>query len=288
MIMLKPKTLLLAVIAAAGFFCACDSESIEGDAEYFRRGAFEETVDGTRMVFVQTGEANEVLFTWDRINKNYLINEFATISTRTYTYSGDITVPATVQHDGVTYTVTGIDDYVFMLNTKLTSIVVSEGIRTWGKDELVGSIANLTKVYLPSTLENVTDIPYGMFAKCSKMTSVHLPNVTAIGDSAFASCLKLTDINIPEGCVSLGRFAFARNTALEQLTLPSSLQTIGENCFGACNKLKTLHVRATTPPVLETNLPKATEATLYVPTGCYDIYAADKEWGQFMEIIEED
>lgn len=274
---------LLAIISAA---CSCDT--IDGDGDYFRRGAFEETVDGMRMVFIPTSEgSNEVLFTWDRINKNYVINEFATTTTRTYTYTGNVTVPATVSHDGVTYTVTGVDDYVFMLNTTLTGITVSEGIRTWGKDELTGSVTNLTKVYLPSTLTNLTEIPYGMFAKCGKLTSVHLPNVTAIGDSAFASCLKLTDVNIPEGCTSLGRYAFARNTALTELTLPSTLQTIGENCFGACNKLMTLHVRATTPPVMATNLPKATEATLYVPTGCSAVYGADEKWGQFSNIIEE-
>ena len=55
---------------------SCSSDSVDGDGDLFRRGAFEQTVDGTRMVFVASQENdNDVMFTWDRINQNYISND---------------------------------------------------------------------------------------------------------------------------------------------------------------------------------------------------------------------
>ncbi len=274
-LMLLPCMLLCAV--------SC-SDSETGDGDYFRRGAFEETVDGQRMVFIPVSEgSNDVLFTWDRINQNYIVND---MTSTTKLYSGNITVPATVTHDGVTYNVTGVDDYAFIYCTKLTGITVSEGVRTWGKDELVRS-TNITTFSLPSTIDNFTEVPYGYFAKFGKLKTVQLPNVTAIGDSAFASCLYLSDINIPEGCTSLGRYAFSRCSRMTKLTLPSTITSIGEKCFASCTKLKALHVKAVTPPSMAEPLPTADAATLYIPQGSYNAYANDAVWGQFSEIVEE-
>lgn len=275
------KILFTITIAAATV--SCSSDSVDGDGNFFRKNAFEENVDGKRLVFVQTdNNADEALFTWDRINQNYVNNDI----TSTLKYSGDITVPATIMHNGKNYKVTGVDEYAFFYCTKLTGITVEEGLKYWGDNQLVRS-TNITKLLLPSTIENMEKIPYAYCAKFGKLKTVQLPPVKEICDSAFCSCISLTNITIPEGCLRIGKYALASTSKLTELTLPSSLIEIGENCFSGCNKLIKIHVKATTPPLMKSDFPNAENATLYVPQGCADAYALDEQWGQFNNIIEE-
>jgi len=280
--MKKIINLLLAIILSLTIF-SCGSNTIEGDPEYFSKKAFEEVVDGKRLVFVLVQEGStDVLLTWDRINQTY-VDVGITASTK---YSGDITVPATVEHNGVTYNVTGVDDYAFFYCTNLTGVTVPEGVKTWGNYEFIRS-TNIKTVYLPSTITNMTEIPYAYFAKYTKLVKCHIPNVTSIADSAFFSCSSLTDINIPEGVTKIGRFAFAKNSKLSEITLPSTLTYIGDNCFYGNSLMLKIHVKATTPPTLGDLYQYANKATLYVPIGCKSVYGANSLWGQFKTIIEE-
>lgn len=43
-------------------------------------------------------------------------------------YSGDVTIPATVAYDGITYRVTSIGKHAFYDCSNLASIVISEGV----------------------------------------------------------------------------------------------------------------------------------------------------------------
>lgn len=271
------------IFIAMAIFSACSSESVDGDGEINRRGAFEKTVNNTRMVFIAGSEnPSELMFTWDRINQNYICNDI----TSSDKYSGDITVPATVEHNGTQYRVKGVDDYSFFYCSKLTGITVSEGIEYWGENQLVRS-NNITKLILPSTISNMKEIPYAYCAKFGKLKTVQLPPVEAIADSAFCSCISLTNITIPEGCKRIGRYALARTNRLSAITLPSTLTEIGEKCFSGCNNLVEIHVKALTPPIMADDFDNASNATLYVPKGTSATYQANEKWGQFLNIIEE-
>jgi hypothetical protein len=278
------KTFHIAMLTATALALgACSSDTVEGDGDLFRRGAFEETVDGQRMVFMPSEDnPEEVVFTWDRINQNYINNDI-TSSTK---YSGEITVPATVTHEGRQYRVRGVDDYSFFYCSKLTGITVSEGVEHWGDHQLVRS-NNITKLILPSTIKNMKEVPYAYCAKFGKLKTVQLPPVEAIGDSAFCSCIALTGLTLPEGCRRLGRYALARANKLTTLTLPSTMEEIGEKCFASCSKLLELHVRAQAPPRMASDFDNAPNATLYVPKGAGAAYQADEKWGQFLNVIEE-
>ena len=106
-------------------------------------------------------------------------------------YSGSITIPATVTHNGVEYSVTSIGDFAFDGCSSLTAITIPEGVTS------IGGIAfykcsNLTAITLP---EGVTSIGVGAFFWCSSLTAITLPaSVTSIGGSAFNGCESLTDV----------------------------------------------------------------------------------------------
>ena len=63
------------------------------------------------------------------------------------------------------------------------------------------------------------------------LTSVTVTACTSLCDNAFASAIYLTDIRLNEGCTEIGLKAFSSCVALENLYLPSSLQTIADDAF---------------------------------------------------------
>jgi hypothetical protein len=122
--------------------------------------------------------------------------------------SGDLEIPATVTHEGVTYTVTEIDGWAF------------------------SDCSNLTCVTIP---DSVTTIGEFAFNGCSGLTSVTIPNsVSTIGGWAFYGCSSLTSVTIPNSVTTIGEFAFDGCSGLTSVTIPNSVSTIGNNAFWNC------------------------------------------------------
>lgn len=92
----------------------------------------------------------------------------------------------------------------FSHRNEITSIVVDEGITHIG-DCAFAYLSNVKSVSLPSTL-------------------------VSIGDMAFAYMFDLNNIAIPEGVKEIGNYAFLM-FGCESVTIPSTLETVGEDCF---------------------------------------------------------
>lgn len=114
----------------------------------------------------------------------------------------DVTIPASVTIDGITYAVTAIGDNAF-------------------------SESNLTSAVIPDTV-----ITIGMSAFASnEITSLTLgASVTTIGDNAFYEN-HLESVVIPESVTTLGIGAFSYN-ALESVIIPESVTSMGTGAFG--------------------------------------------------------
>ena len=87
------------------------------------------------------------------------------------TYTGDITIPATITVDNVTYNVTEIGERAFYASS-ISSISLPDGLLTIGKKSLMGS--GIAELNVPSS-------------------------VTNLGDEAVESCSNLTTITLNEG-----------------------------------------------------------------------------------------
>ena len=48
---------------------------------------------------------------------------------------------------------------------------------------------------------------------------------------------------MPEGTIEIDDYAFYDCAQLNEITLPSTLQTIGVNAFSSCSKLKSIYVK---------------------------------------------
>ena len=103
---------------------------------------------------------------------------------------------------------------------------------------------------LPSRLKIIGE---GAFYNCTGFTGVlTLPNsVTTIGESAFAFCSGFTVLKLSEALTIIDKFTFwcCNNLTIEsenpsQVTLPKSLEKIGEKAFVDCNQIKTINFQS--------------------------------------------
>ena len=127
-------------------------------------------------------------------------------------YTGNVSIPTTVTHNGVTYTVTRIGNSAFR------------------------NCDGLTRVSMPNN--TITKIDNHAFYNCPNLTSVNIPySVTSIGNFAFYNCPKLTSISIPYGVTSLGYDALGK-TGLTYVTIPNSVTYMGSEMFYCCTSLQ--------------------------------------------------
>ena len=123
-------------------------------------------------------------------------------------YSGNVTIPATVTYNGTTYSVTKIGSSAFKYCSGLASVTIPN---------------------------SVTTIGYGAFYDCSGLTSVTIPNsVMTIGEYAFRGCSGLSCVDIGNSVTTIGYGAFYDCSGLTSVTIPNSVMTIGEYTFYGC------------------------------------------------------
>ena len=187
-------------------------------------------------------------------------------------YSGDITIPATITYEDVTYSVTSIGVYAFEDCRSLTSINIPESVTSIG-DLAFRGCSSLTSITIP---EGVTSIGEGAFAGCSSLTAIVVAegnkvydsrggcnaiietstntllqgcsstiipeSVTSIGNSAFFNCSSLTSITIPKSVTSIGNDAFYGCTSLTAINIPEGVTSIGGSAFWNCTSLTAITI----------------------------------------------
>lgn len=152
----------------------------------------------------------------------------------------------------------------FYRNDAVSSLVVSEGITTVGKDAFERCL-NLETVSLPTTLTSignsafmpadeypnaagklknltipdaVTTIGGGAFWGAA-LTSLTIPhNVSSVGSYVCRDCTRLVSVRY-EGSV-IGAYMFVSCTSLNEFTIANTVTEIKEHCFNYCTSLQTI------------------------------------------------
>lgn len=136
------------------------------------------------------------------------LNATATVVSRPLGYSGDITIPSTIEHDGKSYAVTAIGNRAFY------------------------GCLGLTSIQMPDT---ICWIGQGAFYCCCGLSSVTIPDATErIGDGAFQGCFNLRYMlfGSDSRLEHVGYRCFCDCWRLCRLMLPESLLTVGLEAFG--------------------------------------------------------
>jgi hypothetical protein len=88
---------------------------------------------------------------------------------------------------------------------------------------------------------------------------------------------------------SIKESAFANNTTLKTIKIPSSIESIGKDAFAGCTSISTVITESTTPLSINEGCFDAMAqlfATLYVPTGTVDTYKTAPVWKGFGNITD--
>lgn len=175
-------------------------------------------------------------------------------------YSGHVTIPKTVTFNGLSYSVTAIDDYTFSNCKSLNSISIPKTVKTIGYRSFNNCDA-LTNITIPNSVTNIID---ETFFDCDGLTSVTIPDsVTSIGNHAFYGCDNLTNVTIGKSVSSVGIYAFYE-TSINYVTCLSE-----------------------TPPSLNSLAFSYYEnVTLYVPESSIEAYRNASIWSNFKIITD--
>ena len=171
--------------------------------------------------------------------------------------TGSLTIPATVTHNDITYTVVRISEHAFYNCTNLTSVTIPNTVDSIGEWAFAYS-TSLGSVTLGNA---VTTIGYGAFYGCTGLSLLVIPDsLTTIGSHAFSipDC-HVSAVSIPSTVTTIGDHAFSGWGDLTTLTIPRSVTYIGDWAFAACTSLATVNFYAdsctymgsTTAPVFD-------------------------------------
>lgn len=155
------------------------------------------------------------------------------------------------------YICTGLDDYGDEIRTyTIQDIVLNEGLIEIGSNAFGGAV--ITSLILPNSL---TTIGQEAFSGCYQLAEITWPDnkgfteingfdnctslpdsifeslpvtVTSIGYEAFFGC-RFSSVSLPGTIETIGERAFAYNYNLKTLTLHEGLQSIGVCAFNRCN-----------------------------------------------------
>lgn len=152
-------------------------------------------------------------------------------------YSGNMTIPSSVEYEGIIYTVTEVFEKAFQNCTGLTSISIPNSVTTIG-EKAFERCTGLTSVSLGNGLSYIGEYA---FYKCTSLTSITIPNsVTSIDFYAFSGS-GLSSVSLGNGVNRIENYAFSDCTSLKSIVIPNNVTYLG-NVFWGCTGLTSVKI----------------------------------------------
>ena len=158
--------------------------------------------------------------------------------------------------------------------TKITGIILPESMSTLGENSFA-DCTGLTRLELPESIENLNA---GMFRSCTSLQEIAIKNskyvnegalvytadkktlvlcapgyagtvavadkVESIADEALYNCSGITEITLPSTLTTIGSKSFAFCSGLKKIELPDSVTSAGFQAFSYCKALETITLSA--------------------------------------------
>ena len=201
--------------------------------------------------------ADTLSFTIDDIQYTIDKNDSTAVSVTGTTGYGDennkkdLVLPETVEHNGVTYTVTSIGKGAFARKNGLNSIVIPNTVVLIAEGAFASNWG-LASIEIPASVVEIGTRAFEWAGNIAEVKFAANSQLKILGTSAFSHAKGLKSIELPEGLTTIKNCAFADCNVLESVTIPASVTTIMEHMFdnpsnptGGCLMLKTVKYAGT-------------------------------------------
>ena len=201
--------------------------------------------------------ADTLSFTIDDIQYTIDENDSTAVSVTGTTGYGDennkkdLVLPETVEHNGVTYTVTSIGKGAFARKNGLNSIVIPNTVVLIAEGAFASNWG-LASIEIPASVVEIGTRAFEWAGNIAEVKFAANSQLKILGTSAFSHAKGLKSIELPEGLTTIKNCAFADCNVLESVTIPASVTTIMEHMFdnpsnptGGCPMLKTVKYAGT-------------------------------------------
>ena len=165
---------------------------------------------------------------------------------------GDVAIPATVEKDGVEYTVTTIARNAFGVNGRPFSLSIPATV-TDIKYDAMYNCPSLTAINVDTTntiyssvdgvLYNAQKTALLKYPASKADTSFVVPeSVKEIGNYAFRYAANLKSIDVHDGVVSIGSHVFSECDNLKTFRIPAGVVAISVDAFWGCDNLESVEL----------------------------------------------
>lgn len=225
--------------------------------------------------------------------------EKATVTSGDVKYKGNVTIPATVSHNGQTYTVYRIDNSAFYKCDELTSVTINGVIERIGNRAFC-DCKKLRSINLP---EGLLEIWAYAFGNCESLEHLSIPSsVKRIEGHVFENCKALETVEFgdatSEGDMEIGDYIFSGSEgcpSLKSVTYGKCVSKIGLYNFTYVGSLSSIVSYREEPPSVDERTFKDylnfaytdsiyENTTLYVPTEALLLYQSHEVWKKFYHI----
>ena len=189
-------------------------------------------------------------------------------------YTSEVSIPASVSYNSISYSVTTIGNYAFDQCTGLSSITIPGSVTNIGSYAFY-KCTGLTSISIPSSVTSIGKYAFtfnsclydvnsnnsnysgidGVLYNKNQTTLIQFPvsktgsfiipsTVTSIRDGAFENCSGLISVSLHNSVTFIGDHAFESCTGLTSFILPNSLTYIGNNAFYNCTGLTSVTITA--------------------------------------------
>ena len=148
-------------------------------------------------------------------------------------YTGNVTIPASVEYEGNTYPVKSISDGAFKDCITLNSVSMTNSIESIGKEAFAGCTF-LKDVRLPQV---IYDFGRKAFAGCTNLESVSLSESSSDARAFLSSSANTRGFNLIFYSKVMGDSVFVNCTKLKKVALPGGIERIGNRIFENCESL---------------------------------------------------
>ena len=133
--------------------------------------------------------------------------------------------------------------------TALQSVKVKESTMIMLGEYTFLNCTALTDADLPGS--KMKSIGSRAFWGCTSLNKFDFSDVSRIQDFAFANCSSFENITIPSTWNTIAEGAFYGCSGLKNIDIPENIKTIGKNAFQGCSGIKTLKIPGTVTEIGE-------------------------------------